>query len=52
MNKKKEIIFECDKCGKEPDVDNYRSRSGWIVFKTSQGCSCGGKYKLKNKKHV
>ena len=39
---KPEIVLVCDKCGKQPPVDEEMSNENWVVYKTSNPCECGG----------
>ena len=41
---KPEIILVCDKCGKQPPVDEEMSNENWVVYKTSNPCECGGRW--------
>lgn len=42
LDKKPEIPFKCEKCGKEAEVDKKNSNKQWTVFKAA--CSeCGGR---------
>lgn len=41
------IILQCDKCGKEPEIDEEKSNENWKVYKENKKCECGGVFKFK-----
>ena len=47
MAKVKKVKLVCDKCGKQPPVDEKNSNKNWIVHDVSKPCECGGKWKNK-----
>ena len=36
------IMLVCDKCGKQPPVDEENSNENWVAYKVSEPCECGG----------
>jgi hypothetical protein len=42
----KEIKMICNKCGKEPEIDEKKSNRNWTVYKSGD-CECGGSYHFK-----
>lgn len=41
------MVTVCDKCGKQPPVDEDNSNENWVVYKTSTLCECGGHWTCK-----
>jgi hypothetical protein len=44
MKKSFEMVLQCDKCGKAPQIDKEKSTEGWAVYDVKKPCECGGKF--------
>jgi hypothetical protein len=40
------FTMKCDKCGKQPEIDENKTNKNWTVYKTNKPCDCSGTYKI------